>query len=726
MLRRWFLIMGLTVLAFAVATITWSLLQARPKALPVSQPGPLVVVSMPTLTYADTPNTRQSALWDLARDGAVGALATRSLTGHSCSLQSWLTFSAGARTSVGATVSATPRGQAPGTCPAPPAMSFDGAGAQFPQWEQWRQVTLGRVAQADIGKLGSTLAARGQCIMAAGPFAALGAADRTGRVARYTPDPANVDVNACPVTFISLDGPDDDYLRMLMRHLPPRSTIVVAGMADDTGPERLHAVVISGAGTPHGLLTSISTRQRGVITLSDLSALVLSRLGAGAPRLPEGRSPLVQPSGSPTAAVVRTTEITGALTQEYSLVQPFIVGFYAIVLAAFALGGIAWLIARSEPEDSSTRRAIRRWTSLVAATAACMPVATFIANAFPWYRGHHPRLQLALLVCGISVLAGVVALGGPWRRWMGGPTAFICMLTAAVIGLDVVHGSDLQFLSMLGLQPVYGGRYYGMGNVAFALLATSSLLYAAIVAGPLTRGHRAAHGLAALTVVVVGAAAVLVDGYPGWGADGGGPAALIPAFGYLAINAAGKRLTFLRITLISVVTGVFVGGAAVLDYLRGPERRTHLGEVVAGLRTSGTFGSVERIWQANWTMLTSSPLAMCVPLIVLLFVWALVRPNSWPGRTLRPFIAAQPFLERGLAAIVVTWMLGFFLNDSGTAIPPAGAMLLVPLLILLRNRVSPEASARHRRRARRAEVTAGPTAEGAETREGDQRAAYGS
>ena len=44
----------------------------------------------------------------------------------------------------------------------------------------------------------------------------------------------------------------------------------------------------------------------------------------------------------------------------------------------------------------------------------------------------------------------------------------------AVLALDVMTGSRLQLSSLMGLQPVVAGRFYGMGNPTFALFATAA------------------------------------------------------------------------------------------------------------------------------------------------------------------------------------------------------------------------------------------------------------
>ena len=63
-------------------------------------------------------------------------------------------------------------------------------------------------------------------------------------------------------------------------------------------------------------------------------------------------------------------------------------------------------------------------------------------------------------------------------------------MTLAVLALDVMFGSRLQLSSLMGLQPVVAGRFYGMGNVTYALFATAGLLLATALADPLVRAGR--------------------------------------------------------------------------------------------------------------------------------------------------------------------------------------------------------------------------------------------
>lgn len=684
MLRRWFALALLGLLLFAGAAKVISVVTSHSPARPVHQPGPLVVVSMPTLTWSEVSPRRTPTLWSLARRGAVAAQTSRTLSAHSCSTQSWLTFSAGVRTVLGRSAWQAPQ-VLPGDCPEGPLpmQRLDGS-ADFIFWSSWRQQTLARDEPADIGRLGTVMQATGQCITAAGPYAALGAATEDGVVAHYSSSPDAVDLSACPVTFISLDRPDDGYLSRLLRRLPADATLAVSGMADDAKGATLLALVVAGPGVPHGLLTSPSTQQPGFVQTTDLSALVLARAGDGAPNLPEGRTPVVRPVAGATAPIAHVTGLSRALDLE----QPFVPTFFGLFLGsagvATLVGLVWWWLARrgqaARGEPRTIPAPLRWWFAVIAAMCGAMPMATFLVGMAPWWRAVYPRTTLSLGILGISAAAAALALLGPWRRWVAGPTVFLLVTTLFVIAEDVVHGSRLQFTSLLGLQPVYGGRFFGQGNVGYALYATSALLLAALLAGRLIdAGDRR---LAATTVVLIGLAAVVVDGYPSWGADGGGPVAMIPAFAYLALNAAGLSLTWKRVAAIAGSTLVVVGSFAVLDYLRPPRYRTHLGDFVAQLRQTGQPTGLEKIFTLNWQMLTASWLNAGVVLLLVLLMLVLVMPRV-VGRPVQPLLQQVTFLGYGLSAVAVCWLLGFLANDSGTGIPPSGLMVVLPVMVLL-------------------------------------------
>lgn len=666
---------ALVAFMMAFAAASWAL--ARPANQAIPQPGPAVVVAMPELTWDDISPSRTPRLWSLMQDGAIANVATRNLLNHSCSDQSWLTLSAGSQTVMGKIAAATERGGEVDPCQPLPRPTVSGERATFPYWARWRTIAQARSSKEDLGLLGSVMAQRGQCVAAIGPTAAFGAADRSGVVRHYAATPAQADFSTCPITLVHLDRPTDQALGQVLDRLPARSTVAVTGLADDTTPEQLRAMIVSGPSVPHGLLGSSSTRQPGLVKASDLTAFLLERgrttagAAAQAPSTMEGRRPFVQ-AADLDSAYDHVRGVSRALRFEHGFVAPFFYSYVIGVLAALALGlGLHRVSARVG----------RRWLTTVSALAAAVPVSTLLVGLLPWQDTSRPGLALTIGILGLAAAQAAIALLGPWRRWAPGPAAALATMTAVVIALDVTHSSPLQLTSMLGLQPVYGNRFFGMGNVAFALFASTSLLAAALFAGRWRR--RGAPLLAALTVLVIGCWAVVVDGHPSFGAEAGGPLALLPAFAYLALNAAGLSVTWRRMLLIGGVTALVAGSLGYLDYLRPAQDRTHIGDFVAGLLDNGRTHELTMTVKQNFALLTDQPINLFVPLLLIVVIYALIRPTSRLGRPLAVLDSRIPFLGHGLAAIALVWMISFATNDSGTAIPPAGMLVTVPLVILL-------------------------------------------
>ena len=295
------------------------------------------------------------------------------------------------------------------------------------------------------------------------------------------------------------------------------------------------------------------------------------------------------------------------------------------------------------------------------------------------------------MVASVGVFVAIIsmlALLGPWARRVTGPLTVVSLATVLVLGLDVMFGSRLQISSLMGLQPVVGGRFYGMGNVTFALFATAALLLAISVSSHFVRkGRRTAAAVAAGTIGLV---AVFVDGYPGWGADGGGPPALLPGLAYLVLAILGIKITWKRGAIILGATAALFLLVGFLDSLRAPEKQSHLGRFFEALLGNNGSASdiVIRKFQQNMDILFGNyRLTLLVPVALVFVIYILARPTSWGSRALQRSYDAVPTLRPGLIALLITMTIGFAINDSGVAIPANGAVIAVPLIIAVAVRV---------------------------------------
>ena len=96
----------------------------------------------------------------------------------------------------------------------------------------------------------------------------------------------------------------------------------------------------------------------------------------------------------------------------------------------------------------------------------------------------------------------------------------------------------------------------------------------------------------------------------------------------------------------------------------------------------GGWDNIVRRLVQNIMLVFGNPLWLLIPLVLVLFAGILARPNWWAAAPLRRSFARVQLLRPGLISIVV-WVIGATLNDSGAAIPAAGATLACPLVIAI-------------------------------------------
>jgi hypothetical protein len=244
---------------------------------------------------------------------------------------------------------------------------------------------------------------------------------------------------------------------------------------------------------------------------------------------------------------------------------------------------------------------------------------------------------------------------------------------------DLLTGTPLQLNSVMGYTGVVGARYYGLGNIPFALLATAVLLVTTAIADGLVRAGR--RRVAVALVAGLGGFAMILDGWPGVGSDFGGVIAFVPGIAVTALLVAGKRVSILKLAAFCVAGGVLVMGIAYLDYLRPPASQTHLGRFV-GQVFDGTFLPV--ILRKLAAMLSTLLSPNLMPIVIAAFaflIFALFRPGTASAGVLPVVFERAPMLRAGLIGSLVSGVVGMLVNDSGAAVLSMSLALAVPLVL---------------------------------------------
>ena len=654
-------------LALAAALIALLLAVARvadgPDTEPLGDTDHVVVVGVPGLSWNDVAPETTPHLADLIAHGASGLLTARGATSFSCPKDGWTTLGAGNRAVFS---------------------DIDESCAE----QRGIDPAEATKANADLD-YGSEVGALGEAVACTSTYGSMAhvAVATTPALEGVRPedDPFAVDpttwperTQACPLTLIAT--PDlgrgehrrervaevDRLVGGLVDALDDSTTtrLMLIGVSDTPrlAPTMHVAASIGTDTTTPGVLRSASTGRTGYVQLIDVAPTVLDALGIDIPSSMAGRpwraDDETESAPDRIAAFQDATQHADAhrtiTTPTYWVWDVLVAGF--LLVAALLL----------------TRRQLPPWLRVCAIAVAATPLGTFLANLVPWWRADPAWLAYAAATVAATAVVTAAACLGAWRRLRFGAPVAVAIMTVTTLALDVLTGSNLQFGSALGYNPIVAGRFTGFGNMPFAVYAVAGLIVlATLTAGRDRRSVLGAGAIGGLTLVVI-------NGAPGVGADFGGVVALVPAVVLLTAVAAGYRLTWLGAVAALAAGAVVVSAVAVLDYLRPESAQTHLGRFVGQVLDGTAWRIVDRKLDANLHLLTHSPVAVLVPLL-LAMCWWMLRSADAPGRVLMR--AQTPTLTAAYVGIATVALVGTAINDSGIAVLVAAGAVAVPLWV---------------------------------------------
>lgn len=418
-------------------------------------------------------------------------------------------------------------------------------------------------------------------------------------------------------------------------------------------------------------LESPSTRRPGIVTLPDVAPTVLKHQGRPRPPSMLGRAMFARLTSNPdriSAAI--------ALDEEAVFVDavrpPLSTVFVIAQVLLYALVGLL-LARRTRTKDRTPNLTLDRWLSLGALAVMAFPVCTYLAGLFDQRAlGVLRFVVLLIAIDAVIVTAVALTIRSSFDRLLA-----VALITCGVLSVDLMTGANLQLNTVFSYSPLVAGRFAGIGNTAYSVLAA-----AAVIAGTLIvhrgAGSRYSLALAGSLFVLV----VIVDGGPGFGADVGGVLALVPGLGATWLLLAEKRPNMKSVLLLVVAALVALGVFLAVDLAQPEASQTHLARLFEDARARGSdvfLDIVQRKVQTNLRVFRSTIWTYLVPPALALIALLLVRPrNRWERVAER-----YPRLRAGLIGGLILAVLGFAVNDSGIVVPAMMLALLVPLALLM-------------------------------------------
>ncbi len=504
-------------------------------------------------------------------------------------------------------------------------------------WE--RTVTRAESAPADIvpGLLGSTLEAAGVPVAAEADsgLATLIAVDRDGAVRIAEPDACE---SGCG-PGLSLVRARVSELDRLAAALGP-DDLLIAIAAGARADQELLPAGIAGEGF-EGNLTSSSTRTDGVVTTTDLAPTVLDRLGVEAPDEVNGSEITSGSERDPEAVADLQERLDSRPSREQVALLPLGVWVLLSVLAA--------LIWRRRGASFALR--------LLGLACAWAPLTLLVAAA----------VDASTLASALLLGVGSVALAVVADRALGGcaALALACAASVAAYAIDVVAGSPLTALSVLGPNPGYGVRFFGIGNELEAVLTTLTLVGtgAALATRPGLERRTAAAVFVAVALLATAAFA------PGrFGADVG--AAIVLGVGgataaALALGLSGRR----AVAVVAAGGALALGGLLLVDLVAGGG---HLSRTVLG---AGDSGDLLDVADRRLTLMTTTFVNPVYPELLAITV-ALAIAAAVRHRTVLGWFGRSWAARCGWAGAVAGVLVGTLANDSGSVLLVIGTIYL--------------------------------------------------
>jgi hypothetical protein len=575
---------------------------------------------------AFVPDVRMAQLASI--DGASVALlgATQ---GRYRQLQALLDLSQGARTSLAAY-----------DPPEPPPLGVLPDGTIL-GWSA--AVARAQAAPAPIepGLLGSSVpgGAAYVAVASAPRDAAIAAASRDGRVRRMALVERDAQVTPTALRLVATHDlvfarvGDLRDLRALARGRTDDTLLIMIVEPPPSLITRLLPIGIVGLGGGH-TLTAATTRTNGLVTAIDVAPTILRWLDQPIPKDMTGQ-PIERDGPLDLAGLREQQDRLRVVTQRRNPTLGFLVGGWLVLL----LGGLA-----------VGRRRGARWAVRVGGLAFLWLLPVLLASAALAPRKLTEEAGVALA----SLLLG--ALTERLVRWPLAPAVPGIVGTVAYM-VDLFFGSTLIVRSLLGPNPLYGSRFYGIGNELESTLPVLALCGVAAAAVALGWGRRSR----TLALVFAGTGLVLgaVVGSGRLGADVGGVVTVGAGTAVAVLLALPGEITRRRVAAGIAVPILGIVALAVLDLATGGDG--HFTRTVLRAGSDQALADViKRRYELAWNNLTGGIMPLLTVLAVGAIAWGIVRRD----RLLAGVPGADAW-RAALAGSAAAGIAGALSNDSG-------------------------------------------------------------
>jgi hypothetical protein len=451
------------------------------------------------------------------------------------------------------------------------------------------------------------------------------------------------------IAGLPTNEPGDAAVEELIKNRTRNELLMVMQTPPQALAPQLLPIGVIGLGGP-GNLTSASTKLDGIVAGIDLPPTILDWLGLQVPDDMKGQQ--IELEGSRDSGALKT------INDRLKVVNGRRFPALETVLAA-------WLVLLLVLGLVADRRGLRAAMRLGALAVMWLLSVLLVTAALHPGRG----LEL-LLIAGLSfVLAALTDRFVPWPR---GPMV-PCLVTVVFYIVDLANHSHLIIRSLLGPNPRFGSRYYGIGNELESSLPV--LLFVGLAA--LLYGRTRSRGVAA---VFAGAGLILgaAIGSGRLGADVGGVITVGAGTAVAAILMLPGRLTVRRVVIACLVPLAALVALAGLDLATGGN--SHFTRTV--LHAHGE-NALHDIFVRRYELAYNSLKRGLMPFATAIALLTLAYGIKYRERIFAP-LGGSDVWRAALAGSVAAGVAGSLSNDSGPLLLVVSTFAVVATVVYIR------------------------------------------
>jgi hypothetical protein len=441
----------------------------------------------------------------------------------------------------------------------------------------------------------------------------------------------------CRVRSVGLAG-----LAALVRELEENDLLIAIERAP---PPKNGALAIGVAGHGfHGNLTSDSTRTDGYVLSTDVGPTILGRFGISVPSEMSGQA--IRSEGAVDPAAIESLGNRMAVISER---RGPVIGVSLLV----------WLVVFGLSALVSSERVGRAAVRIAGLSLLYLPLLLLAAAALE----PSQEAEQLLVMFGGALLAALTLFLLDGLRALAAAAGLVVLAYA----IDVIAGSPLTSLSLLGPNPGLGVRFYGVGNELEALLGV--LVVAGTGAGLAGFSPRLAGRRAATVFLAISLLAAVIFAVGRFGADVGA-AIVLPLGGAVAAAAIAARHRRTALLVIAAPLAV-LALIALADLVTGAN--AHLTRSVLHAGGLGDLADVaQRRLQLSAHSFVRPIVLFFLPLVAALAVFAFLRRDR-----ISAWLGPVPALRAGLIGALAATFIGTLANDSGALLLEIGTAYIL-------------------------------------------------